>query len=105
MSTGWPDRHGLGGGDRPDAVPVGETGSEVVHNGQQLSAVGVELLAGLLQRACEPLDLGMTHGLVAAGIGAPCDPAPAVPPMSGSASRGDKPGAQVTETTGPREES
>ncbi len=61
---------GLGSGDRPDPVPVGETGRDVVHNGQQLSAIDGELLAGLLQREREPLDLGMTHNPVAAGISA-----------------------------------
>jgi hypothetical protein len=51
--------HGLGGGDRPDAVPVGEAGRDVGHDGQQLSAGGVELIARLLQGEREALDLGV----------------------------------------------
>jgi hypothetical protein len=61
--------HGLGGGDRSDTVPVGETGRDVGHDGQQLAAIALELLAGLLQRERKSLDLGMTHGMVAAGRG------------------------------------
>src|SRR5919112_1821561 len=61
--------HGLGGTDRSDTVPVDETGSDVGHDGQQLSAIDLELAPGLLQREREPLDLSMTHGMVAAGRG------------------------------------
>src|SRR5919112_4144292 len=46
--------HGLGGGDRSDAVPVGETGRDVRHDGEQLPAVDVELVAGPLQRGPRP---------------------------------------------------
>jgi hypothetical protein len=38
---------GLGGADRPDAVAAGETGGDVIDDGQQLGAVVLELAPGL----------------------------------------------------------
>ena len=38
---------GLGRADRPDAVPAGQAGSDVIDDGQQLGAVVLELLPGL----------------------------------------------------------
>ncbi|MFI7578690.1 hypothetical protein [Micromonospora sp. NPDC049497] len=44
-------------------------GRDVIDDGQQLFAVNIKLLPGLLQPEREPLDLGLTHDLVAAGGG------------------------------------
>ena len=60
---------GLSGADRADPVPVGETGGEVVDDGQELSAIGLQLAPGLLQRERETLNLSLANGKVATGRG------------------------------------
>jgi hypothetical protein len=61
--------HGLGGADRPDAVAVGETRGDVIHNGQQLVVVRLELAPGQPQRQRQTPDLRVTHSLITAACG------------------------------------
>jgi hypothetical protein len=58
---------GLGGADRPDAVAAGQTGGDVVDDGQQLLAVVLELAPGRVQREREAGNLGLADAMVAAG--------------------------------------
>jgi Putative transposase DNA-binding domain len=60
---------GLGRADRPGVVPAGETGGDVIDDGQQLGAVVLELLPGLAEREREAPDLAVADGLLAAGTG------------------------------------
>ena len=43
-------------------------GDEVVHDGLQLGPVGLERAGGVAQGQGEAADLGMAHGLLAAGV-------------------------------------
>ena len=43
-------------------------GSEVVHDGLQLSSVGFECAAGVVDGQGEAADLGVANGLFAAGV-------------------------------------
>jgi hypothetical protein len=65
--VGEADDH-LGGTDRSDAGLVGQADSQFVDNGLQLGAVGLQRAGGLAQREGEAADLGLAHGLVAAGL-------------------------------------
>jgi hypothetical protein len=58
---------GLRGADRPDAIAAGEPGSEILDDGQQLGAVVLELVPGLVQRQRQAGDLGLPDGLLTAG--------------------------------------
>jgi hypothetical protein len=65
--VGEADDH-LGGAEWSDAALVGQAGSQIVHNGLQLRAVGLERAGGLAQREGESPDLSVAHGLFAAGV-------------------------------------
>ena len=76
------ERHdGLGGADRADAATLDQSGDDVVDDGLQLGAVGLERAGGFAQGEREAADLGMPHGLLAAGF--PRWPAPGQPGQAG----------------------
>jgi hypothetical protein len=58
----------LGGADRADAGLVGKPGNEIVHDGQQLGAVGREVAAMITQGESQSSDLGVAHRLLAGAI-------------------------------------
>lgn len=64
---GEADDH-LGGTDRSDTALVGQARRQIVHNGLQLRAVGLERASGLAQREVQSPDLSVAHGLLAAGL-------------------------------------
>src|SRR5215218_7665397 len=51
-----------------DAATLDQPGDEVVDNGLQLGAVGLERAGGLAQGEGEAADLGMPHGLLPDGL-------------------------------------
>src|SRR3954449_6680661 len=61
-------RDGLGGADRADAATLDQSGGEVVDDGVQLGAVGLERAGGFAQGEGEAADLGVPYGLLAARV-------------------------------------
>jgi hypothetical protein len=58
----------VGGADRADAAPIGQAGGDVVDDGVQLRAVGLECVGGLAERQGESADLGVPNCLMAVGV-------------------------------------
>jgi hypothetical protein len=58
---------GLGGADGPDPVPAGQTGSDVINDGQQLGTILRQLTPDLAQREGETTNFGLPHDLIATG--------------------------------------
>jgi hypothetical protein len=68
-STGVGERHdGLGGADRADATTFDQSGGDVVDDGLQLGAVGLELAGCRGQGERGAADLGVSYGPLAAGL-------------------------------------
>src|SRR5437764_443279 len=68
-AAGVGERHDrLGGADRADTATVGQSWSEVVDDGLQLRAVGLERLGGIPQGQREAADLGVSDGLLPGGV-------------------------------------
>ena len=68
-AAGVGERHdGLGGADRADAAALDQPGNEVVDDGLQLGAVGLERAGGFAQGEGEAADLGVPDGLLAGGV-------------------------------------
>jgi hypothetical protein len=59
---------GLRGADRPDTIPAGEPGGDVVDDGQQLGMVVLELDPGLAKPDRQAADLSLADGLLSAGM-------------------------------------
>jgi hypothetical protein len=58
----------LGSTDRADAASVSQTRSKIIDDGLQLSAISHERAPGVAHGQGDPSDLGLPHGVLAAGI-------------------------------------